>query len=76
MQKSYIELQDLMLEALNIVWEDFGNVEKPGQHPENHLSSRSYWAWLCAQYFSRTAYLIGVDRANCELLKEEIMSVV
>ena len=63
-------MQDLMLEALDFAWDGYGS---EARHPENLLNSRAYWAWLCAQYFSRTAYLIGIDKENCKLLKEEIM---
>lgn len=46
---SYIELQDLMIEALSSFnWDDYGHDEKFLRNPDNLLSSRVYWAWLCA----------------------------
>ena len=58
--------------ALSFDWTEFSQGEHQTKDPKALLTSRVYWVWLCAQYFSRTAYLIGIDKENCLLLQDEI----
>jgi hypothetical protein len=61
-------MQSVMHDATLKPWQRSLNAKDP----TDYLTSRVYWALICAQYFPKTLYLIGVNPEALEGFKSDI----
>lgn len=65
---TYHRMQEVMQDATSFQWQ----ASSHARDPTDYLTSRAYWALICAQYFPKTLYILGANPDNLNQYRSEL----